>query len=282
MSQSAIFCGVVRNGGSALKPSLDALDSVRETFARTKFIVVTNDNSDGTADVLSQWERLLSQNVTIHADGLLDAFPNRVDRICAARNIYMAEVHRELTITRWDYVIVADLDGPNQELDAAWFRELSDLQLDWDALFANQSGPYYDLFALRHRAWCPGDCWAEVDDLLPSLIGRIPVLRGLQRRHLAGRLIAPRQHLIPAGHEPIAVASAFGGLGIYRARSIVGCWYGSRTRVGRPICEHVPFNRRVVRNGGRLYIMPGLLNSSPPEHLSYSSGTPFPGYPDET
>jgi hypothetical protein len=281
MNQSAIFCGVVRNGGSALQPSLDALDSVREVFARSKFIVVTNDNSDGTDDVLSKWQRKLSLNVTIHADGLIDAFPDRVDRICAARNIYMAEVHGELVVKPWDYVIVADLDGPNQNLDAVWFRNLSDIQFQWNALFANQSGPYYDLFALRHQDWCPGDCWAEVDDILPPLIRRIPVLRGLHRRRLARRLIAPRQHLIPPSHEPIAVASAFGGLGIYRANAVIGCWYGSRTRGGKPVCEHVVFNRKVRKNGGKMYIMPSLLNMSPTEHLSNSSGTPFPDYRDE-
>jgi hypothetical protein len=49
-------------------------------------------------------------------------------------------------------------------------------------------------------------------------------------------------------------------------------WYSGRDEAGREICEHVSLNRCLREAGGRLYILPALLNDAPTEHLQEGSG----------
>ena len=76
----------------------------------------------------------------------------------------------------------------------------------WSGLFANQSGLYYDIYALRSRGWCEVNCFEEYE-FLSNQYGRkiakeIAIWSKMKR-------IAKKSALIE-------VDSAFGGLGIYR------------------------------------------------------------------
>ena len=73
--------------------------------------------------------------------------------------------------------------------------------------------------------------------------------------------------------DPIAVESAFGGMGIYKTSLLGNAWYSGRDNLGREVCEHVGFNFCVRQNGAKLYIMPALLNDAPAEHLAPGSRT---------
>ena len=94
------------------------------------------------------------------------------------------------------------------------------------------------------------------------------------------RVFRPRVFSLPKGSQPVAVDSAFGGLGIYKMPSAIGGAYrGEREvritphdfaeqQITVQLCEHVPFNRRITRNGGRLFIVPSLINYTTP-HMDY-------------
>jgi hypothetical protein len=128
----------------------------------------------------------------------------------------------------------------------------------WAGLFANAREAYYDIWALREPSWCPGDCWAE--------FRRRPFYMSAARA--ADRFVHHRQVRIPPIEAPVPVLSAFGGFALYRLAATAGCRYHGLSPCGTyEVCEHVAFNLAVSRAGGLLYILPGLLNDAPPEHL---------------
>lgn len=269
----------MRNGGEALPLTLSRIARLQALCDHSQTIIVTNDNSDSTDTTLHTWEKNDCRNILIRADGLIQALPNRVDRIAAARNLYISYIQPLLRSSKWDFVIVIDLDGPNANLNIDWFEYVfPHLDISWSALFANQQLAYYDIYALRHPVWCPHDCLAEVHTALPRGVQRLPRIGPLLRRKAEERFIQLRQYRIPYSCPPIRVQSAFGGLAIYRADSVVNSWYGSRLRNGKNVCEHVIFNRTVEQRGRNLFIIPSLLNDAPPEHLGKFSGRAF----DET
>ena len=126
-------------------------------------------------------------------------------------------------------------------------------------VFANQL-PYYDIWALRHDAWCPSDWRSEVENR-PAY---------LPRHRAIERYFQQRQIEIDSNAQPVPVRSAFGGLAIYKMKFARSARYVGALPDGSEVCEHVAFNRDVVLAGGILYIFPKLLNHAPPEHVSHS------------
>jgi len=166
-------------------------------------------------------------------------------------------------------MLVMDLDGPNQQLNAEQVvRAIEGFSGPWDGLFANQAEAYYDIFALRHDAWCPDCCLQRIE-----AAARFPFAR---KRAARKKYIGDRQFKIPVDHPPIAVRSAFGGLGVYKADAVRNCWYSIKTVGGSKICEHVGLNEAICAKGGSLFILPSLINLAPLEHLRAGSGQPIP------
>ena len=66
---------------------------------------------------------------------------------------------------------------------------------------------------------------------------------------------------------PIAVRSAFGGLGIYRQPAALAARYPGVDAMGRETSEHVAFNAAIAAAGGRLHIFPALQVHAPRQHL---------------
>ena len=81
------------------------------------------------------------------------------------------------------------------------------------------------------------------------------------------REVFTRQIVIPPSLPPIAVRSAFGGLGIYRLPAALAARYHGVDATGRETSEHVAFNTTIGRAGGRLHIFPALQVHAPHQHL---------------
>lgn len=286
MLPSVAICGTARNAGLGLVATLKAIDKIREASVMSCAVIVTNDNEDNSNQVLSQWSASSPNSFVIACDGLARSIPNRIDRLAAARNMYLQAL-REQSAT-YEILVALDMDGPNVELTAESIANaLAGAPRNWAAMFANQSVAYYDLFALRRANWVEGDVWSEFRSADSSAVNRYARLLGemldsrigpvLRRRNLR-KFVWDRQYRIDPSHPPIAVDSAFGGLGLYRYDVAVSARYDSRLPSGEVVCEHVLFNRSVALSGGGLYICPPLLNIAPDECLGPGSGAPFPRY----
>ena len=66
----------------------------------------------------------------------------------------------------------------------------------------------------------------------------------------------------------IEVDSAFGGFVIFKKNILKNCLYVGTYPDGSPICEHVPFNKQIRNNGGRIFINPQLINAKSTEHVN--------------
>ncbi len=122
---------------------------------------------------------------------------------------------------------------------------------------ANQDGPYYDIWALRHKEWCPEDCWAQYNFLNQYRLDF--------EKNLWGSVYS-KMITIAQDSEWIDVDSAFGGLAIYKKTAFDVCRYVGITEMGEEFCEHVYFHRQLKSIGAKLYINPKLINAGMTEH----------------
>ena len=283
------ICGLARECAPSLPRSLASVEGLSACFQHADLVVVTNDSTDETSEILTEWAATRAWATVIEVDGLASAILGRTDRLATLRNMCLFELRRRMEFgKRYDLMIVFDFDGVNENLTAG--DEFCHLLLgappDWGGIFANQRQAYYDLWALRHSRWCPEDCWQEVGQslqvwpFLPRSFGRplrpfrklLRPIRGQAEAAAVERFVGQRQVKMVPGQHPIPVESAFGGIGIYKTCLLGNSWYSGRDNLGHEVCEHVAFNFCVRRAGGTLYIIPALLNDAPLGHLAPGSG----------
>jgi hypothetical protein len=150
-----------------------------------------------------------------------------------------------------DLIIAADLDGINTQINSNVLKLALNSDLNWDALAANQSARYYDIYALRHQLWSPND-WASEADWLKPFVGE----KTAKRHAMTDRMI----HIDPT-LQPIPVDSAFGGLCVYRRWVFDRFDYTEDRNSALNENEHVTIHRKLRAAGGEIYIHPGLINS---------------------
>ncbi len=275
LSSSAAFVGCVRDCEAFLPGVLSNLDGLSRLFRQSAFVMIENDSRDRTKDLLNDWGRGRDRFHLESLDGLDAQVRPRTARLAIARNRYL-DIVRNSDLRDFDYLVVMDLDNVCQnQVDTAAFLQAVEF-LDSDpshaGVFANQESFYYDLWALRHPELCPSDIWMDILDYALS--------NGVSDDEAFDRVFRPRVFSLPKEAAPVPVDSAFGGLGIYKMQSAIGGAYrGEREVCVTPsdsaelkmtvqLCEHVPFNRRITRDGGRLFVMPSLINYTTP-HMDY-------------
>ncbi len=254
--------GLVRNGEQTLLGAVQRIASALPVAWSVRWIVVESDSDDATVAVLQQLGTTVPGFSHRSLGRLRDSLPGRTARIAHCRNVALEALQALAPEHSPDYVIVADLDGVNdgiteQALLSCWQRE------DWDACGANQDGLYYDLWALRHPHWCPGDCWAEAAFL---------AAHGVEPERARLAAVYARMLHIPREHDWIEVDSAFGGLAVYRSAALLGLRYEGVTADGMEVCEHVALNRQLRARGGRIYINPALINGTAGNDATYWPG----------
>ena len=260
-ARGAVFVGVARNCASHLGGVLENLARFGAQYGRASYVFVVSDSEDETASVLAKWLADGQDGKLVDLGKLAPGLPLRTQRIAFARNACLDHV-RERGEDNYDHLIVVDLDDVlGAPVSAEMFAKAAfwlDNKPERGGVFANGRPHYYDLWALRHRAWCPHDCWHQVQ--FPET-GESTHIHDRMVREVYARMIA-----IPPWLPPIPVQSAFGGIGIYKEKFIRDARYIGLDEGGRETCEHVSFNTSVRQAGGTLHIFPALTVESPFEH----------------
>jgi Cryptococcal mannosyltransferase 1 len=257
--RSVVIVGCARDCEAFLPAVLQNVRRIANLYSHAAFVFVENDSRDNTREILHRWLSERPSSFLVCLDGLAAQEKRRTARLAIARNAYMDAVHHH-HMAKFDHLLVLDFDIVNtnvisEESLAETIRFL-DSSSQNAAVFANQL-PYYDIWALRHDVWCPEDCWAKIANR-PAY---------LPRHRAIERYFTSRQVRISPDSPPVAVRSAFGGLGLYKLDFVRAARYVGLLPDGSEICEHVAFNEAAVRLGGMLYIYPRLLNRTPPEHI---------------
>src|SRR5579863_4844892 len=258
MKRSIVFVGCARDCAQHLPSVLANCEHLATTVDRAFFIFAENDSADATKAILATWSAGRDNARVLNLDGLDARVLKRTDRIAFARNHILTAI-RELCLEDYDALCVVDCDEVNtKEIACADFEMATDFLFsspDHFGVFAVSDPVYYDIYALRHPQWSPGDCW-KAFRLAPNE----------RKPEIFQSLVCDRQVPIARDHAPIEVDSAFGGLALYRLNEALGARYIGLDSDGEEACEHVAFNTDLRQRGGKLFVLPGLRNMTPWVH----------------
>jgi len=263
MAQKNFFItGIVRDADKTLARTIDTIDHSFRNFGTTHWFVVESDSIDKTIDRLEKIKETINNFSFVSLGHLQSRFPNRIDRLAYCRNQYLQHFFKNNLDENCDFLVVADLDGMNLSLESKSLESCWENN-NWDACFANQDGPYYDIYALRHSTWSSGSPQRAIQffrqiGLSPSKSVKLAVYNKMIK--------------IPRDAEWIEVESAFGGLGIYRPSTLKDKFYKSRDNAGNIECEHVLLHEQMRQSGYRLFINPTLINDRITEHTRHARG----------
>lgn len=214
-------------------------------FNNKKILIIDGHSTDGTFEFCQEWcKNNMSEDFKVIKQKT-NVLPRPLS-LSEARNTYI-DIYEPL-FKKNTYLLVLDSDEINtNEIDQEGFISNFSYPLDsWDAMCANQSKIYYDIWALRNNE-CPYDCWEMV-------------------RKYSDETTYLRNHQVPKPitHPLIPCLSAFGGAVLYHTEKLKGCRYFSyvlENNIIKEICEHVPFNKMLHENGGKIFINPRFINS---------------------
>jgi len=257
MSESTIIiCGIVRNCGKNLKKNIHTINRLCDLVKDYHVVIYENDSVDNTKQILTDWanER---KNVHISLNNFNTAtIPEkrsevnpffsvyRIDKMAFYRNNYLEYIEKENL--KGDYVIVVDLD-----VDEIYINGVVSsfaVHYDWDAITANGVSrsfsskfrkQYYDTYALFA-------CGQEnISQTEKSIVE------------------SKRQwSFLKPGIPLIRVASAFGGLAIYKREAIRYCRYGVLPNNDKRVescTEHFFFYQQMKANGyDKIFINPEM------------------------
>lgn len=251
-----IVVGLVRNGVPKLEENVTILNKALSKFSEVHWLLIESDSTDDTERLLKKISEKVPRFRYLSQGNLSEKMPQRTERLAFCRNVYLQEILNNPLYERINYAIVSDMDDTNSLLSedailSCWERD------DWDVVAANQKGPYYDIWTLRHPVWCANDCWLEHRFL--SQFGGNP-------NDLTYACVYSKMIEVPTHFEWLEVDSAFGGLAIYKKSIMSKSQYLGLYSNGVEICEHVPFNIGIRGGGGRIFINPRLINTDYTEH----------------
>jgi hypothetical protein len=252
-----LITGIIKDAETTLTKDMERLNSAFAGFSKISWFLVESNSVDRTREILFQIkESNLDFNfVSLDQNMLNDT--SRTVALAEARNRYLAEVIRNPNYKKIDFVVVSDFNNLNSSLTKLAVDSCFEGEIAWDVCCANQSGPYYDIWALRHPLWSPNDCWeAHAFFRKQTFFPEVALIKAVNSRMIR----------IKQTSEWIEVDSAFGGLAIYKRSVFIKGEYAGLTPDLRPICEHVPFNISLRSQGAKIFINPRLINFSRTDH----------------
>ena len=242
--KKAAIIFLARDCEKTLPIFLKKTERLRSYFEDSCVFVVENGSKDRTRNILREYGKSHSNvKLDMFNDTNIDKLP-RIEKMVFLRNRCLAFVRESHYAP--DYYIIIDGDLDFNASSVA--KTLKDAPADWAALFANgryylKAGPlripvlYYDLMT-----YLPDPPVSEVGDCMTNA-------EMLQLRRFTQKALKKNRFL--------PCRSAFGGVGIYRYDAVSDLRYvveeNKRSSKFEHLCEHIPFNRGVLKHG-TLYV----------------------------
>jgi hypothetical protein len=206
--EKVLICGVARNVAPAVPNTIKNAELLGRHFADYAVIIYENNSKDDTVKLFNDWARKNSRVVFVHENfSSQQSAIARTEKIARARNKVLS-IARRPQYRNFKYLVMIDLDfrtdWPVEEI----LRTIES-PIKWDAVSANGCGPngyYYDRYAFRSKDFPFG----------PELIGAF-----FWSNLNESAFILSEGSWVPA-------YSAFGGLAIYKTKSILKSSYSGR------------------------------------------------------
>lgn len=253
--KNIVIAALARNCEDSLRINIPLIEELRANLLWSKVVVVENDSTDKTKELLNDW-KINHENVTIisndygtktipdQSDWINNPMTSyqRIDKMVIYRNLYLdyiKEINHPI-----DIVIIIDIDVKNISLKGL-IDAINSFSYKTGAIFSNGisimktpfgvSKIYYDTFAVWEYP-----ILNEFKFTAKSLNNTFKSInKNVKKSPLYG------------------IISAFGGVGIYNYQAIKNLRY---TIVKNPlneqeaICEHIPFNHQIIKQGFSNYI----------------------------
>jgi len=251
-----VIASIARNVASTFNSDYERITASFSDFEIVNWIVIESNSTDDSIKVLDRFSKLSTNIINISMRSEFNGKHLRTQELAKARNKYL-EIFRKICIKNdIEYLVVCDLNNLNNKLTKSAIQSCWENR-NWAAVTANQAGPYYDVWALRHKYWNNYDCWERYEEL-KKLYNK--------SRLALWESVYSRMINIPSNSNWIKVDSAFGGIAVYKTKYINGCKYVGITSKGKQVCEHVSFNEGIINNNGSIYINPKLINFKLTDH----------------
>jgi len=252
-----LVVGIVKNIEKTLKKDIKNIGNALSFFQDVHWFLVESDSSDNSKQTLAELKNANKNFFYTSIEVLDKSYGFRTERMASARNKYLSYIREHIDPLEFPYIVIADFNLLNNKISieavlSSWTRD------DWDVVTANQSGRYYDIWALRHPLWSPNDCWEQHSFLQKYF--RFPEI-------VNAYAVRSRMINIPRDSEWIPVDSAFGGFAIYKSKFLINNFsYEGKNDAGKIICEHVYFNKKIKESGARIFINTSLINTNHTDH----------------
>jgi hypothetical protein len=264
MDKNFLIAGLVRNQETNLSNLVSILHNSFAKYGDVSFLIIESDSTDNTIEELTVLRNSYPNFDFLSLGNLENTIENRWVRMATLRNTYLDSFADSPSYKNCNYLVVADLDDVNLDLKSSSLDSVFKRN-DWAAVFANQSKYYYDILAFRHPTLSPNDCWKEE---------RFLIEKGMNPYRARKRAVFDRQIKIPRNSPWLEVNSAFGGLAIYKRDSIKGSRYSEYSSEGDFACEHIDFHAQIKSCGGKLFIVPSMINSGYVDHTEIRKALP--------
>jgi hypothetical protein len=254
-NQNIVIAALARDCEDSLRANIPVIEELRTKFLWSQVVVVENDSIDGTKELLNEWKINYDKVNIISKDYGTKTIPDksdliinpmtsyqRIDKMVFYRNLYLdyiKEVKHPI-----DLVIIIDIDVLEISLTGL-LDVINSFDSKTGAIFSNGmsimktpfglSEIYYDIFAV----------W------------EYPILHEFRysTESLARTFKSINKNVKKSPHYD--VISAFGGVGVYNYQAIKNLRYKTvlnPLNKREAICEHIPFNQEIIKQGFRNYI----------------------------
>ena len=160
-SQSILVTGIARDVARIIPREIKRIEnSMEHIFKIVNFLVIESDSKDKTKKVLKEIKSKKSNFNYISLGEIESIYPNRIERLAFCRNAYVKEIRENILYKDADFIAIVDFDIKNNRLKLTELKKLIS-EHSWSAIFANQTGLYYDIYALRKKGWVENDCFDE-------------------------------------------------------------------------------------------------------------------------
>tara|TARA_B100000787_G_scaffold153600_1_gene127909 strand:- start:2507 stop:3337 length:831 start_codon:yes stop_codon:yes gene_type:complete len=248
LSKKIIICSTIKDEEKNLKNLFYKIDQITSQFEDYFLIFVESDSTDKSIVLLKEYISKRKGKIVIKK---LKHKSNRIVRIEICRNQYLQYIKNNKKLNKFDYLLIMDADGVNNRINYKNLKN-SIQKKNWNAIFANQSFFYYDVYALRIKNFINENFTYRIKQDVknkPTLNLKNNIYKNLTKFFYLNKKFNQRY---------ISVKSAFGGFGIYKLNKILEFKYNSFS--GRQ-CEHVKLNEDIYNKYGGLYIDKNLINS---------------------